>query len=159
MLGLYQIIVRKILIQRQRIHWNSIEKKYNSYVETPLVDVSEMDFYSTHEMVFPNKSQIFVPQSFRVLTYKNNIHLEDRKTWEMCDERDDIGKFVSDILRHSVIGSLPLLILGHPGAGKSLLCNMLAARILHHEYHVIIVKLVDCLEKCLIYGHIRRVAD
>lgn len=118
-------------------------KKYNSYVETPLVDVSEMDFYSTHEMVFPNKSQIFVPQSFRALTYKNNIHLEDRKTWEMCDERDDIGKFVSDILRHSVIGSLPLLILGHPGAGKSLLCNMLAARILHHEYHVIIVKLRD----------------
>ena len=26
LLGLYQIIVRKILIQRQRIHWNSIEK-------------------------------------------------------------------------------------------------------------------------------------
>lgn len=61
----------------------------------------------------------------------------------MCDERDDIGKFVSDILRHSVTGSLPLLILGNPGAGKSLLCNMLAAQILHHEYHVIIIKLRD----------------
>lgn len=118
-------------------------KKYNAYVETPVVDVSEMDFYSTNEMVFPNKSQIFVPQSFKALTYKNNMHLEERNTWRMCDERDDIGKFVSDILRHSITGSLPLLILGHPGAGKSLLCNMLAARILHHEYHVIIVKLRD----------------
>lgn len=61
----------------------------------------------------------------------------------MCDERDDIGKFVSDILRHSITGSLPLLILGNPGAGKSLLCNMLAAQILYHEYHVIIIKLRD----------------
>ena len=25
--------------------------------------------------------------------------------------------------------------------------------------HRIYIKLVDCLEKCLIYGHIRRVAD
>lgn len=27
-----------------------------------------------------------------------------------------------------------------------------------NEYRIL-VKLVDCLEKCLIYGHIRRVAD
>lgn len=118
-------------------------KKYNSYVDTPVVDVSEMNFCSTDEIIFPNKRHIFVPQSFKALTYKNDIHLENRDTWKMCDERDDIGKFVSDILRHSVTGSLPLLILGNPGAGKSLLCNMLAAQILHHEYHVIIIKLRD----------------
>ncbi len=119
------------------------KRKYESYIETPVVDISEMDFYSTDEVVFPNKSQIFVPQSFKALIYKNNVHLEDRETWRNCDERDNIGKFVSDILRHSITGSLPLLILGHPGAGKSLLCSMLAARILQHEYHVIIVKLRD----------------
>lgn len=27
------------------------------------------------------------------------------------------------------------------------------------KYYVISCKLVDCLEKCLIYGHIRRFAD
>ena len=27
------------------------------------------------------------------------------------------------------------------------------------ELYVISLKLVDCLEKCLIYGHIRRFAD
>lgn len=102
-----------------------------------------MNFCSTDEIIFPNKRHIFVPQSFKALTYKNDIHLENRDTWKMCDERDDIGKFVSDILRHSITGSLPLLILGNPGAGKSLLCNMLAAQILYHEYHVIIIKLRD----------------
>ena len=54
-----------------------------------------------------------------------------------------MSEMISVILRHSVTGSLPLLILGNPGAGKSLLCNMLAAQILHHEYHVIIIKLRD----------------
>ena len=118
-------------------------KKYNSYIDTSVVDVSEMDFCSTDEIVFPKKSHIFVPQSFKTVAYKNNMHLEDRDIWRMCNKREDIGKFVSDILRHSITGSLPLLILGNPGAGKSLLCNMLAARILYHEYHVIIIKLRD----------------
>ena len=117
--------------------------KYNSYIQTTVVDSAEMNIYSTDEIVFPEKSEIFVPQGFKALTYKNNMHLEDRAIWNLCEDREDIGKFVSDILRHSVTGYNPLLILGHPGAGKSLLCNMLAARILYHEYHVIIVKLRD----------------
>ena len=28
-----------------------------------------------------------------------------------------------------------------------------------HKSNLVYLKLVDCLEKCLIYGHIRRVAD
>jgi len=71
------------------------------------------------------------------------MQLENPEVWSRCREREGIGKFISDILRHPVTGALPLLVLGHPGAGKSLLCHMLAARILSHEYHVIIVKLRD----------------
>ena len=125
---------------------NTLEKytkKYNSYIQTAVVDSAEMNIYSTDEIAFPDKSEIFVPQGFKALTYKKNMRLEDRAIWNSCEDREDIGKFVSDILRHSVTGLNPLLILGHPGAGKSLLCNMLAARILYHEYHVIIVKLRD----------------
>ena len=125
---------------------NTLEKytkKYNSYVQTAVVDVAEMNIYSIDEVTFPDKSEIFVPQGFKALTYKRNMHLEDRVLWNSCENREDIGRFVGDVLRHSVTGSNPLLILGHPGAGKSLLCNMLAARILYHEYHVIIVKLRD----------------
>lgn len=69
----------------------------------------------------------------------------EQEVWKEYEERDNIGKFISDILRHSKVGELPLLILGLPGAGKSLLCNMLAAKILFHEYHVIIIKLRDTI--------------
>lgn len=77
------------------------------------------------------------------MTYRSSMQLENPEVWSRCREREGIGKFISDILRHPVTGALPLLVLGHPGAGKSLLCHMLAARILSHEYHVIIVKLRD----------------
>lgn len=120
-------------------------KKYQSYIRKPVIDTSEMDFCSSGEIVFPNKDQIFVPQSFKALTYVENMHLENQDTWKDIDEKEEIGKFIGDVLRHSKMGFLPLLILGHPGAGKSLLCSMLAARILYREYHVIIVKLRDTI--------------
>ena len=47
------------------------------------------------------------------------------------------------MLHHPDCNTKPLIILGDPGAGKSLLCNMLAAKLLYQEYHVIIVTLRD----------------
>lgn len=118
-------------------------ENYNAYIETSVVEAPEMKYNSADGVIFPSKREIFVPQSFKTLIYKKDMHLEDVAVWSRLDEREDIGKFVGDVLRHSINGSLPLLVLGHPGAGKSLLCHMLAARILCHEYHVIIVKLRD----------------
>ena len=123
---------------------NKYERKYQAYIKKPIIDTSEMDYDSSGEVVFPNKDIIFVPQRFKALIYKNNMQLE-QEVWKEYEERDNIGKFISDILRHSKVGELPLLILGLPGAGKSLLCNMLAAKILFHEYHVIIIKLRDTI--------------
>lgn len=118
------------------------EKLYLEYINGEIIDTSEMESFSAEDIVFPAKKHIFIPQSFQTLLYKNNMRLE-QDAWKNCDERENIGKFISDTLRHPVLGQLPLLILGLPGAGKSLLCNMLAAKILLHEYHVIIIKLRD----------------
>lgn len=120
-------------------------KKYEYFVDKPIIDTTEMDYDSSDDITFPEKKEIFVPQSFKTILYKKDLHLEEKSVWNGCDEREDIGKFISDTLRHPVIGELPLLILGHPGAGKSLLCNMLAAKILLREYHVIIIKLRDTI--------------
>ncbi len=121
----------------------SYGRKYKGYVEGTVIDTPEMDYGTLGHLVLPKKKDIFVPQGFRALTYRSSMQLENPEVWSRCREREGIGKFISDILRHPVTGALPLLVLGHPGAGKSLLCHMLAARILSHEYHVIIVKLRD----------------
>lgn len=121
-----------------------IEKEYQSYIEKPIIDTSEMYYDSSREVILPSKDTIFVPQKFKALIYENNLQLE-QDVWKKCEERENIGKFISDTLRNPKVGELPLLILGLPGAGKSLLCNMLAAKILCHEYHVIIIKLRDVI--------------
>lgn len=119
------------------------ERLYLEYINGEIIDTSEMESFSAEDIVFPAKKHIFIPQSFQTLLYKNSMQLEQEITWRDCVERENIGKFISDTLRHPNLGQLPLLILGLPGAGKSLLCNMLAAKILLHEYHVIIIKLRD----------------
>ncbi len=119
------------------------EKKYQCIIDKSIINTEEMDYDSSDDIIFPPKKKIFIPQGFKTIIYKNGLHLEQKSVWKNCEEREDIGKFISDTLRHPVIGELPLLILGHPGAGKSLLCNMLAAKILLREYHVIIIKLRD----------------
>lgn len=119
------------------------ERLYLEYINEEIIDTSEMESFSAEDIVFPAKKHIFIPQSFQTLLYKNSMQLEQEVTWKNCKERENIGKFISDTLRHPILGQLPLLILGLPGAGKSLLCNMLAAKILLHEYHVIIIKLRD----------------
>lgn len=118
------------------------ERLYLKYINEEIIDTSEMESFSSEDIVFPAKKHIFIPQSFQTLLYKNNMQLE-QDVWKHYQERENIGKFIGDTLRHPILGQLPLLILGLPGAGKSLLCNMLAAKILLHEYHVIIIKLRD----------------
>lgn len=117
------------------------EKKYKYYIEETIVDINDVNYSTADDIIFPSKKEIFVPQSYKALIYEKEIDLEN--AWAKYKERENIGKFISDTLRHPVIGEMPMLILGLPGAGKTLLCNMLAAQILLQEYHVIIVRLRD----------------
>lgn len=120
-------------------------KRYQREIEKAIFDTTEMGYDSLQGVVFPAKKQVFVPQSFKSLLYGNDIKLEQESTWEEMQPREGIGKFISDTLRNPELGGFPMLILGHPGAGKSLLCYMLASQILYHEYHVIIIHLRDTI--------------
>ncbi|MBE5885416.1 MAG: AAA family ATPase [Lachnospiraceae bacterium] len=115
--------------------------KYQAHINRAIVNSEDMNYSSSDGIIFPATNEIFVPQSFKAVTYNEEYNLEKKGFWKNYEDREDIGKFISDTLRHSVLGDLPLVILGHPGAGKTLLCHMLAAKILSHEYHIIIIHL------------------
>lgn len=51
------------------------------------------------------------------------------------------------------------IIRGDSATGKTTLLDLLNAYDRDGDSSGVLVKLVDCLEKCLIYGHIRRFAD
>ena len=117
------------------------EKKYAQYITGPIIEYDAGN--SVEEIVFPAKKDIFIPQAFQALAFRQQMSLEQTDIWRDAFSGEDIGQYISSILRHPKYGELPLLILGLPGAGKTLLCHMLAAQILFAEYHVIIIRLRD----------------
>lgn len=124
-------------LEKYRLH-------YEGLISEKILETEKEEFKADDgtNLVFPQKMNIFIPQAFKALEYKKDMQLEAEKTWGGKD-LNGIGEFISASLHHSVTGNLPLLILGVPGAGKTLLCQMLAAQIFAPEYHVIIINLRD----------------
>lgn len=115
------------------------QTKYEHYIQKPIIE------HSGHDTVFPARKEIFIPQAFQTLTYHYGMALEQKGLWEHVPHKEEIGAYIRSVLSHPSYGRHPVLILGHPGAGKTLLCHMLAAQILSAEYHVIIIRLRDAV--------------
>lgn len=81
------------------------------------------------QLTFPSKSAMFVPQSFKVIRYTGPERLEHASAWAAVKSRHDLEVFLYSYLSSPYSASAPLIILGHPGSGKSLLTQMLAARL------------------------------
>ncbi len=82
------------------------------------------------QLDYPSKSDAFIPQAFKVLRYqKASQHLEDERLWGEAHSRNDLGAFIVQHLESAYGADESLLVLGHPGSGKSLFTEMLAARL------------------------------
>jgi hypothetical protein len=105
-----------------------LETWYINTVEKPIID-DPYSAYSQPTLTYPKKSDIFVPQAFQALHYTGQEHLEREQTWKDLPERDDLSAFLLGYFSHPISIHKPLIILGQPGSGKSLLTSMLAARL------------------------------
>lgn len=104
-----------------------LENRYAKTVEKSIID----DLDDPQKFLrYPKKSEIFIPQAFQVLPYTGGEKLEDKETWSNLPVRDDLSEFLLNYLDHPISVHTPLIILGEPGSGKSLLTSMLAARLI-----------------------------
>lgn len=117
--------------------------RYTDWINKTIIEDGKDDF--NEGVVFPRKKDIFIPQAFEALIYQGSMQLEKNDTWKEAFSGQEIGPYIRSILCHPQYGELPMLILGLPGAGKTLLCHMLAAQILSAEYYVIIIRLRDAV--------------
>ena len=112
---------------------------YSNYLQDPVIPVKDMP-PQDQEMKMPTRENSFVPQAYEWLIYRERISVEATKRWK---DGKEIGPDILKVLRSPELGNKPLLILGDPGAGKTMLCHMLAGKILCGEYHVIVLHLRD----------------
>jgi len=100
----------------------ALANHYTSIIDAPIIDDPGS------KLTYPKKRDIFILQAFKVTHYKDAEQLKD-SFWENLPKRYDLESFLQAYFNHEESSTkAPLIILGQPGSGKSLLTSMVAAR-------------------------------
>ena len=122
-----------------------LARSYDVSLRAPIVADAAAE--QTPGLSYPSKSDIYIPQAFRATTIDSAAappqRLEDETAWSTINLREDLGTFLLGYLSASSSQSAPLVILGHPGSGKSLLTEILAARLAQPVFNCIRIPLRD----------------
>ncbi len=131
-------------IQAQNIV-DELKRKYIAIINEPIINDEEIKPDSeTIRLTFPKIVDAFIPQSYKCLSYhQKGIKLEDPSVWKNISTQNDIDKFFIKYLYALDSIDYPLIILGQPGSGKSLLTKVLAAQLMSKSYTVIRIPLRD----------------
>jgi hypothetical protein len=78
-------------------------------------------------LAFPRRCDIFLPQAYRAVRYRAGMHLGSEAMWKAADVQEDLGPFLERCLESPHTVDRPILILGQPGSGKSMLTHMIGS--------------------------------
>ncbi|WP_394437875.1 NACHT domain-containing protein [Streptomyces sp. SGAir0957] len=77
----------------------------------------------------PALADMYLDPDFRVAAPGRQGNPADEYWWEQLDVRQDLTHYLAGALTGPALTEAPLLVLGQPGAGKSVLTRVLAARL------------------------------
>lgn len=122
---------------------DDLTKKYIATIEEPIIDDKEIS--SDTEIIrlrFPRIVDAFIPQSYKCLSYeRKETKLEDISVWSQLPTQHDLDSFFVKYLYSPDSIDYPLVILGQPGSGKSLLTKVLSAQLMSNSYTVVRIPL------------------
>ena len=120
----------------------SLKRHYSARIIDPIAEEKDEPSEDKPRLHFPLIKDAFIPQSFRVLRWTPKLrNLEDEATWKDQERRDDLGAFLLSYLSSPYSTETPMVVLGHPGGGKSLLTTVLSAQLMSKQYTAIRVPL------------------
>jgi hypothetical protein len=92
-------------------------------------------------LVFPTVRAGFVSPLFRLAVADRHSQPADESWWSAHPDRTDLAAFLAQHLATPESTQRPLVLLGHPGAGKTLLAEVIAAQLPATAYTTILVRL------------------
>nr|WP_141723857.1 hypothetical protein [Micromonospora carbonacea] len=92
-------------------------------------------------ITFPSVEEIYVEPRYKYCRLDDDSQIADEGWWEKREAYADISMFLAAHVTAPAATCLPLLVLGHPGAGKSLLTKVMAARLPESGYTAVRVPL------------------
>jgi len=129
--SIFQTQIDKIdgkLTERVRENIEAHQNQIKSELNKPLSDNEDIE-----GIVFPKNRDIYISQCFEAITYKRKSHkkgfLTSSSLGNTRESGEDIGNYLLKTLVDPNFVSKPIIILGNPGAGKSMLSKMFAGEL------------------------------
>lgn len=108
--------------------WRELARRYATDLQAPVVVGG--DHGAPPDLVIPSLGAAYVDPAFRVAVFQPNSRPAEDRWWdEGVEVRDDLAGFLVRHLSAPDATVRPLLVLGHPGAGKSVFTRAFAARL------------------------------
>lgn len=126
-------------------------------LDQPIVPM-DAERYDT-QVIFPPIEQIYINPRYRVAQATADVKPADETWWADQQAHDDIDLSLAGHIMAPDATRFPLLLLGHPGAGKSLLTKVLAARLATSGYTVVRVPLRQVGANAPILDQIQQALD
>ncbi|MGC4846426.1 NACHT domain-containing protein [Micromonospora sp. DT15] len=117
----------------------AMERANVGVLAQPIVP-ADAERYET-DVTFPSIGKIFILPDYRVCRVGAEARPADESWWANQPSHDDLDVVLAAHLLAPEATRIPLLILGHPGAGKSMLTKVFAAQMPASDYTVVRVPL------------------
>jgi hypothetical protein len=114
-----------------------LTRAYRAALDRPVIPSDELPA----GMRVPTLSAGYVAPLYRVTGTCPDSPAGDEERWEALASRADLDDFLTGFLTSPRATRAPLVVLGQPGAGKSLLCRVLAARLPATDFVPVLVSL------------------
>lgn len=109
-------------------------------LDAPIVPDSATEHYG-QRLVFPTVRELFINPRHRFCVTERDSRIGDENWWSQREVTADLDLRLVAHLSSATAAQHPLLVLGHPGAGKSMLTRVLAARLPESSFTVVRVPL------------------
>ncbi|GAB2998763.1 NACHT domain-containing protein [Saccharothrix stipae] len=111
------------------------------------------------DVTFPTIGKVFVTPRYRIAAASSQSRPADEHWWGGRPVLADLDVMMAGHLMSPDATRLPLLVLGHPGAGKSLLTKVLAARLPAADYTAVRVPLRNVGANAPILDQVQQALD
>lgn len=115
----------------------SLGRAYRALLTRPIL--SEGD--APDEVVIPTLAASYIDPDYRIVTSLDGRSAASESLWDAAEVATDLATFLAGHLTSPGATDAPLLVLGQPGAGKSVLTRILAARLPTEEFVPVRVEL------------------
>ncbi|MEU4640294.1 hypothetical protein [Micromonospora sp. NPDC023814] len=116
-----------------------LARSHAGLLDAPIVDSGEVP----PGLRVPTLGEAYVSPRYRLATLGIDARPSDEAWWDSQDVREDLSRFLTGHLTSPGATRAPLLVLGQPGSGKSVLTRVVAAHLPAADFLVVRVVLRD----------------